>query len=104
MAGEEDGPAKLLPFLVRALEDVALGKQGAGAGDVDHGAQGGQGEHMDAGQERDGNGDGDHDAHQLDAGLVAQGQGLVHADEDLIVVAQLLFEIGPGGLGHREHD
>ena len=25
LAGEEDGPAKLLPFLVRALEDVALG-------------------------------------------------------------------------------
>ena len=25
LAGEEDGPAKLLPFLVRALEDVTLG-------------------------------------------------------------------------------
>ena len=25
LAGDEDGPAKLLPFLVRALEDVALG-------------------------------------------------------------------------------
>ena len=25
LAGAEDGPAKLLPFLVRALEDVALG-------------------------------------------------------------------------------
>ena len=25
LAGTEDGPAKLLPFLVRALEDVALG-------------------------------------------------------------------------------
>ena len=25
LAGEEDGPAKLLPFLVRALDDVALG-------------------------------------------------------------------------------
>ena len=25
LAGTEDGPAKLLPFLVRALEDVTLG-------------------------------------------------------------------------------
>ena len=25
LAGEEDGPGKLLPFLVRALDDVALG-------------------------------------------------------------------------------
>ena len=25
LAGEEDGPAKLLPFLVRALQDVTLG-------------------------------------------------------------------------------
>ena len=25
LAGAEDGPAKLLPFLVRALEDVAIG-------------------------------------------------------------------------------